>query len=99
MSDATAWDALVLAAADDVAVALRDLVAGTRARVRREGALVEVTLREAIALGHKFALRDIAPGDPIRKYGEPIGAATAAIAAGAHVHVHNLTSLRARKTS
>jgi hypothetical protein len=36
-------------------------------------------------------------GHHIRKYGAAIGEATAAIAAGAHVHVHNLRSLRARR--
>jgi altronate hydrolase len=40
--------------------------------------------------GHKVALRDIAEGAPVRKYGQVIGAATAPIAAGDHIHVHNL---------
>jgi hypothetical protein len=34
----------------------------------------------------------------VRKYGEAIGAAREPIAAGAHVHVHNLVSLRARSS-
>jgi len=53
-------------------------------------------LREPIALCHKFALRDIAAGEPIIKYGESIGRATRAIRAGEHVHVHNLVSARGR---
>ncbi|MBO0802880.1 MAG: altronate dehydratase [Nocardiopsaceae bacterium] len=40
--------------------------------------------------GHKVALRDVAEGAPVRKYGQVIGAASAPIAAGDHVHVHNL---------
>ncbi|MBM3629679.1 MAG: D-galactarate dehydratase [Alphaproteobacteria bacterium] len=93
MSD---WDALVLHPDDDVAVALRDLPAGTRARVRCGDALAIITLAAPIALGHKCALRDLPAGATLRKYGEAIGATSADIAAGAHVHVHNLRSLRGR---
>ena len=42
--------------------------------------------------GHKYALRDIAAGEDIVKYGMPIGHATAAIAKGEHVHVHNVAT-------
>lgn len=45
-----------------------------------------------IALAHKVARRAIAPGEPVLKYGASIGVATAAIPAGAHVHVHNMRS-------
>jgi hypothetical protein len=50
---------------------------------------------QPIALGHKVALVDLAPGDAIVKYGEAIGVASAPIAKGNHVHVHNLASQRA----
>ena len=40
--------------------------------------------------GHKYALRDIAEGENVIKYGMPIGHATCAIGKGEHVHVHNL---------
>ena len=40
--------------------------------------------------GHKYALRDIAEGENIVKYGQPIGHATRAIAKGEHVHTHNV---------
>ena len=40
--------------------------------------------------GHKYALRDIAKGEEIVKYGYPIGVATADIAKGEHVHSHNM---------
>jgi altronate dehydratase small subunit len=43
------------------------------------------------------ARRAMPAGHHIRKYGAAIGEATEAIAAGAHVHVHNLRSLRARR--
>jgi len=80
--------ALRIAASDDVAVALSDLAAGTDVAVA-DG---PVTLREAIAAGHKFALRPLARGAAVRKYGFPIGRATADIAPGAWVHTHNLAT-------
>ena len=48
-----------------------------------------MAIAKGIAFGHKVALRDIAPGDPVIKYGVTIGHAEAAIPAGEHVHVHN----------
>ncbi len=45
---------------------------------------------EIRADGHKYARRDIAEGEAVIKYGLPIGRATRAIAAGEHVHVHNV---------
>ena len=43
-----------------------------------------------LADGHKYALRDIASGENIVKYGQPIGHATENIGAGDHVHTHNV---------
>ncbi|MGA0542875.1 UxaA family hydrolase [Neotabrizicola sp. VNH66] len=51
-----------------------------------------VRLSRAIPMAHKIARRPIAEGEVILKYGMPIGVATAAIAAGDHVHVHNIRS-------
>ena len=51
-----------------------------------------VTVDRPLSLGHKLAARPIAKGERILKYGLPIGTATAAIAAGEHVHVHNMQS-------
>jgi altronate dehydratase len=98
-SSAAAWDALVIHADDDVAVALRDIAASETVEVRKQGAIMRMIVREPIPLGHKFALRALSPGATIRKYGECIGVATSEIAIGAHVHVHNLTSRRARASS
>ncbi len=47
---------------------------------------VEINLSD----GHKYALRDIAEGENIIKYGCPIGHATADIKKGEHVHTHNI---------
>lgn len=40
--------------------------------------------------GHKYALKDIASGETIVKYGNPIGHATSDIQKGDHVHSHNM---------
>ena len=45
-----------------------------------------------IGRGHKVARRPIALNEQIIKYGAPIGRATAVIARGEHVHVHNIRS-------
>lgn len=85
--------ALMMRAGDDVAVVLADVEAGDSVEVGESGAVVAI---EAIPQGHKLAARDIGLGDTVHKYGSPIGRATAAIPAGAHVHVHNLESRRLR---
>jgi hypothetical protein len=74
----------------------RDNVLVVKARIRAgETIAVEgrtVTIPQDLPLGHKLARHPIAGGEKIVKYGAPIGSATAAIAAGAHVHVHNVRS-------
>ena len=79
-------DAIRVHADDNVAVALRPLEEGERIDV--SGA--DVTVREPVPAGHKFALCTVASGQPIVKYGFPIGLTTADVAAGAWVHSHNL---------
>ena len=74
---------------DMVAVALRPIKAGET--VSYGGGTV--TLKEDIPMGHKAALRDIARGEAVIKYGFPIGEATADIPEGGHVHTHNLHTL------
>ena len=68
---------------DDVAVALRELAAGEA---------LDVAIAEPIPKGHKVALRAIAAGEAVHKFGFPIGRALADIGAGAHVHSHNLAT-------
>jgi altronate hydrolase len=70
---------------DDVAVALAPLAAG-------DPVAGGMTAAGDIPAGHKVALRAISRGEAVRKYGWPIGHATADIAAGEHVHSHNLAT-------
>ncbi len=48
-----------------------------------------VTAAERIPAGHKVAVRALAEGEAIQRYGQIIGFATRPVAPGAHVHVHN----------
>src|SRR5216117_2512077 len=48
-----------------------------------------VTTVERIPAGHKVAIKPIAAGEPVRRYGQIIGFATAPIAPGQHVHTQN----------
>ena len=62
-------DFLKINPADNVAVAINPLAAGTTVNVDGD----EITLVSDIPAGHKFALRDIADGENVVKYGFPIG--------------------------
>ena len=79
---------LLLHPADSVFVLRAPVEAGETIRV--EGQTVAVPVR--LGLGQKIARRAIAPGEKVIKYGAPIGSASAPIAPGAHVHLHNLKS-------
>ncbi|MGB8817804.1 MAG: altronate dehydratase family protein [Rhizobiaceae bacterium] len=72
-----------LHAEDNVAIALDDLAIG-------ETATDGVVLTTSVAKGHKFTLVALKAGELVRRYGQVIGAASQAIAQGAHVHVNNL---------
>lgn len=78
--------AVQLHADDDVAVAATDVAAGTGVRIADRG----VVARDAVPRGHKIAVRAVAAGAPVRRYGQVIGFAGTDIAAGEHVHLHNL---------
>ncbi|MCP4559330.1 MAG: D-galactarate dehydratase [Bosea sp.] len=86
--------AIVLHPADDVAVLVAAVAAGDDVAIRGACEGVRLVAGAALASGHKLALRDLAAGHEVRKYGEVIGRLIAPVAAGDHVHVHNLQSLR-----
>jgi altronate hydrolase len=75
---------LILNPADDVAIALDDIASGDTP----DG--LNAPARADIATGHKIARRAVEQGGLVRRYGQVIGRANVAIAAGDHVHVHNL---------
>lgn len=87
--------ALKIAPPDDVVTMLEAGAAGDVADY--DGG--SLTLTEAVERGHKVALHRIEPGVPVRKFGFPIGRASRAIAAGGHVHSHNLATALGGKRS
>ena len=68
--------------ADNVVIARATLLPGTMVDV-------DVTVTDRVPAGHKVATRPIAVGEPVRRYGQIIGFATAPIAPGQHIPTHN----------
>ena len=81
---------------DNTAIALADLTPGTAVSFAGPAGEQQITIRDEIPFGHKVAVKPIANGEHVIKYGESIGAATQDIAPGNHVHTQNLESLRGR---
>ncbi len=73
-----------LHANDDVLIAAQQLVPGTVI------ATESVRVRDLIPPGHKMAAHDLKTGDAVRRYNQIIGFAKLDIAAGQHIHSHNL---------
>jgi altronate dehydratase small subunit len=84
--------ALHINAKDNVATCLRPVSKGETLSFGP----VSVTATMDIPVFHKIAIAEIAVNGLCYKYGEIIGDATQAIAAGDHVHVHNIESTRGR---
>ena len=59
-----------------------------------EDRMTSVTAKQDIPIGHKVALRDMAVGDTVIKYGIDMGKVVAPIHAGEHAHVHNIKTKR-----
>jgi hypothetical protein len=83
---------LVISERDNVATALEPLEPGRR--IDAGGGFVVAI--DPIPAGHKIALGPIGAGAAVVKYGSPIGTAVGDIAAGSHVHTHNVASSRGR---
>src|SRR6185436_787914 len=69
---------------DDVVIARQQLVGGTTLIDEK------VTVSGLVPPGHKVATHAIAKGAPVKRYNQIIGFASKNIAAGEHVHLHNL---------
>jgi (2R)-sulfolactate sulfo-lyase subunit alpha len=80
---------------DHVGVAVQDVEPGRRRAVYLDSDReVEVEVVEAVPLGHKVALRDLAEGAGVVEYEVPIGVTRGPVRSGQLVHVHNLRSAR-----
>jgi altronate dehydratase len=78
--------AVILKPEDDVAIAKKEIPAGTIL----EDASGRIEVRQDIKPGHKLARRARRVGEEVRRYGQVIGFATTDIAVGDHVHTQNL---------
>src|SRR5260370_42534030 len=78
--------AILLKREDDVAIAKKEIAAGTIL----EDAGGRIKVRQDIKPGHKVARRARRTGETVRRYGQPIGFATVDIAVGDHVHTQNV---------
>ena len=84
-------------AKDTVAVVV---VEGVKAGTELKGWIMDddkttsVQARQDIPIGHKVALKDMAPGDTVVKYGIDMGKVVAPIRRGEHAHVHNIKTKR-----
>ena len=83
--------AIRMDARDNVAVVTTDVKSGEVVQLD-DG--TEVCAAEDVPRGGKVALAPIAVGAMVMRYGEAIGLATEEIAAGQHVHTHNLGDRR-----
>lgn len=82
--------AIILDPKDNAATALTHLNAGSNFSFAESDYVI---LQEEIQFGHKFALTFIPKGQPVVKYGVPIGLALSDIRPGEHIHLHNLRSM------
>jgi (2R)-sulfolactate sulfo-lyase subunit alpha len=82
---------------DSVAVVV---VEGVRAGMPLTGLILDedrtITLEctQDIPIGHKVALKDLAVGDTVIKYGVDIGKVVQPVRRGQHAHVHNIKTKR-----
>lgn len=84
-------------AKDTVAVTVVEgIKAGTtlNAWIMDDDKTITVNASQDIPIGHKVALKDMAVGDTVYKYGVDIGKVVAPIKTGEHAHVHNIKTKR-----
>jgi altronate hydrolase len=79
--------AIIIHSEDNVAIAKTAIGLGTILRFNGS----RLSVQQTVQPGHKIALRRIAKGHPVIRYGQVIGIATEDISQGAAIHVHNMT--------
>ena len=84
-------------AKDTVAVAVVEGIKAGQdgtAWIMDEDKKISIKVTQDIPIGHKVALKDMAAGDTVYKYGIDIGKVVQPIKAGQHAHVHNIKTKR-----
>lgn len=87
-------NAILVDPGDNVVVVIEAVEAGALITYTQAGQTRQLPARQPIPIYHKAARCDIAAGAPVCKYGQHIGLAACDIAAGEHVHLHNVMSHR-----
>ncbi len=88
--------AILLSSDDNVVTLTAEAAAGDEVAFVKAGRDEVVVAKGKVPTGHKMAIEPIRKGEQAVKYAAPIGGATADIAPGEHVHIHNLASLRGK---
>jgi hypothetical protein len=83
---------------DNVVVALSDLEPGN-VKIHGSSRLATIEITDSVQQGHKIANCTISAGEPILKYGVPIGIAINDIEPGTWVHLHNCKSYYDKRSS
>lgn len=84
---------------DSVASVLADVASGDPVNIQQpDGSIREIIALHRIPFGHKIAIREVAAGAIVLKYGAPIGRAKQALEVGEYVHVHNVRGLIGGRT-
>jgi len=73
---------------DNVVTATSNIKEGTTITI--EELSKKIRVKQAIPIGHKIAIKKIKKGEPIIKYGAPIGRAKKDIDEGEWIHTHNV---------
>lgn len=84
---------------DNVATALTEVKEAQEVRLVGDHGQEYITAAADIPAGHKIALGDIRPGEPIIKYGVVIGRAAADIPKGSWIHLHVMQSIYDERSS
>ncbi|HEY7417823.1 MAG TPA: UxaA family hydrolase [Ktedonobacteraceae bacterium] len=80
---------------DHVGVAVQDVEPGERRAIYMDSdRAITIAVKEAIPLGHKVALVDLDEGREVIEYRVRVGLTREPVAAGQHVHIHNMRSAR-----
>ncbi len=88
--------AVVIDAQDNVATVIGHAQAGQEIPLTGETSQKSIRAASDLPFGHKLALRPIAAGEKVIKYGHSIGTAVQDISPGEAVHIHNMESDRGR---
>jgi len=89
-------NAIMMAENDNVATVLSAIEKNDKVKIILGRNHFTILAKESIPFGHKIALRKIAKGENIIKYGEVIGRAKNEIEKGTYVHIHNVQSIASK---